>query len=114
MGFVLFSMKQLCILDNVTSLWRLNVKIFYFILQVLSVWSLFKALLFTSSVSGSSNGIRDKRDKRKRPYSSVCTTGKCFDDENVMNLTEKIKFMNCVYQDDTGNFCLQCRSWSNF
>lgn len=49
-----------------------------------------------------------------RPYNSVCTTGKCFDDDNVMNLTEKIKFMNCVYQDDTGNFHLQCRSWSNF
>lgn len=83
---------------------------------MLSVWSLLKTSLFTSysSVSGSFNGVRDERDKNMRPYSSLCTTVKCFDDDSVLNLAEKIRFMNCIYQDDTGNFCLQCRSWSNF
>lgn len=62
---------------------------------MLSVWSLFKISLFaSSSVSGSFNGVRDERDKSVRPHSSVRTTGKCFDDDNVMNLTEKIRFMN--------------------
>lgn len=72
-GLLLFSTKQLCILDDVTSLWRLNVKILYFILQVLSVWSLLKASLFTSSsVSGSFNGVRDKIDKKSCGCITLC------------------------------------------
>lgn len=59
--------------------------------------------------------VRDKRAKNMGLYSSQCTTSKWFYDDNIMNLlTEDIKFMHCVYQDNTGNFCLQCRSGSDF
>jgi len=61
--------------------------------------------------------VRVERAKNMRPYSSLPRANVFVMNINIniVNLlTEVMKFMHYVYQDDTGNFWLQRRSWSDF